>query len=108
MSKHAVMLHAPAIRGGLCARGGARSAAIPATEEAHIGSLSVSIPVSCPSGPRASDPALISRLRGRYDFGISLSGSTNGLGTTLASRSPSGVATLSRVSSRASAVGTIA
>ena len=87
---------------------GAPSAVIPATEEAHIGSLSVSIPVSCPGGYARAICVDPSTQGASYDFGISLSGSTNGLGTTLASRSPSGVATVSRVSSRASAVGTIA
>ena len=43
-----------------------------------------------------------------YDFGISLPGSTKGRGATVASRSPSGVATLKRVPSSADAVGTIA
>ena len=43
-----------------------------------------------------------------YDFGISLSGSTKGRGTTTASRSPSAVATRTRVPISAIAAGTIA
>jgi len=43
-----------------------------------------------------------------YDFGISLSGSTKGRGTTTASRSPSAVATRNRVPISAIAAGTIA